>query len=489
MAIKTREQYLASLKAMRPNVWRGGELIQDITTHPATRGVVESTARAYDASNDPESAAICTTTSKLTGEPIHRWNSLMQSLDDIMANSNFKRFSYRNTGTCSGATCVGWNAQNVMWAVTHDIDKELGTNYQERLKNWILKSQENGWAVAAALTDAKGDRSMRPSQTENPDSNVRIKEVRPDGIVVSGYKTMICGTEASNEIFLLPGSGYKEADADYAVSFVVPRDIEGLTIVGCRKPSDSRELEEGWDKAVETATNSVYLIFEDVFVPNERVFMCREYKYSGAVINYFTANYRAPIGACVAGQGDIMIGASVLIARANGLAARPFNDKIIQMAINNETTYGMGIGAMACGYKHPSGSWISDSKLAHANKVHVGTLPYETKRLCQEIGGGLVETGCFPSYKDCTHPVIGPKVMKAIKASVNYSAETRARAARLCEWLTVGAGIPGCMHGGGSPDGGRLVVRANTPIEDFAKDAARLCGITEDVVDPAPKKK
>ena len=114
---------------------------------------------------------------------------MMETLDDIIANSKLKRWMYRFNGSCNGGVCVGWNAQNVMWNVTAMIDKECGTNYQERLRKWIIHSQEKGLVVAGALTDAKGDRSMRPSQQSNPDSNVHIKEVRPDGIVISGYKS------------------------------------------------------------------------------------------------------------------------------------------------------------------------------------------------------------------------------------------------------------------------------------------------------------
>ncbi|MCE5335612.1 MAG: hypothetical protein LLG06_13595, partial [Desulfobacteraceae bacterium] len=241
MALKTRQDYLNSLKAMRPNVYKFGKLIKDITTDPATKRTVESHARAFDASHDPEYAADFTMVSSFTGEQIHRWNGMMGTLEEIMANSKLKRWMYRFNGSCNGGVCVGWNAQNVMWNVTAMIDKDCGTNYQERLKNWILKCQEKGLVVAGALTDAKGDRSMRPSQQANPDANLRVKEVKPDGIVISGVKAMICGAAASNEIFLMPGSGYKEEDQDYAVACVVPRDIEGLTLVETRRPSDERD--------------------------------------------------------------------------------------------------------------------------------------------------------------------------------------------------------------------------------------------------------
>ncbi len=178
-----------------------------------------------------------------------------------------------------------------------------------------------------------------------------------------------------------------------------------------------------------------------------------------------------------------MIGAGVLMARANGLSAKTFASKFIEMAVNNETTFTMGVGSIALGGQHPSGVWIPDSLTSHTNKIHVATLPYETKRLCQEIGGGIVETGCFPSYRDFTDSKYGKLVQKYVKAG-SCSAEARARTARLNEWLTLGAGVPGCMHGGGSPDGARLVVRSLLPLEKYAQMARKLGGIKEEIPDP-----
>ena len=486
--IRTREEYIKSLKSMRPNVYKFGELIEDVTTHPATCKAVESHARGFDGANDPAEKEIFVTTSSLTGKEIMRHTSLMLSLEDIMNNSRLKRTMYRKCGTCTGGFCVGWNAQNVMWAVTADMDEEYGTEYHQRLKQWLLAAEDSGILVAGALTDAKGDRCMKPSDQPDPDSNLHIVEYRDDGIVITGCKAMICGVAASEEIFLLPGSGYKETDKDYALSCVLPKDIEGLTIIETRHASDCRDLEEGFD-APATGVTQAYLVFDHVFVPKARVFMAGEFKYSGKVIEYFTANYRGCIGACVAGQGDVMIGAGVLMARANGLAVKPFKDKMITMSVNNETTYAVGIGAMALGKPHRTGVWLSNNKVAHVNKIHVASLPYETKRLCQEIGGGIVETGCFPSYRDFTDPKLGPVIQRYVKAGREVSAETRARAARLSEWLTLGGGVPGCMHGGGSPDGARMVVHANTPYEEFAAYAKIIAGITEDVKEPGNVKR
>ncbi|MEK6778877.1 MAG: 4-hydroxyphenylacetate 3-hydroxylase N-terminal domain-containing protein [Candidatus Deferrimicrobiota bacterium] len=487
MALRTREQYLASLRAMRPNIHKFGELIKDVTTHPATRRVVESHARAFDAASDPDLAGIFTTASSLTGERIFRFNSLMTSFDEILFNMKLKRASYRRTGTCSGGTCVGWNASNVLWAITQEADKECGTSYQARLKKWILHAQEKGLVVAGALTDAKGDRSLKASHQPDPDCHLRVVEVKKDGLVVRGAKVMIAGAAASDEIFVIPGTAYGRDEKYYSVAFVVPKDIEGLTIVEARRASDGRELEEGFD-IPETGITQGYLFFENVFVPNERVFLFGEYQFTGKFIQYFTANYRACIGACVAGQGDVMIGAAMLMARANGLPVKTFQNKLVEMAVNNETTYSAGVGALALGRQHPAGVWIADSLAAHTNKVLVATLPYQTKRICQDICGGIAETGCFPSYKDYTSPVYGRLIRKYLKAGQKVSAESRARAARLVEWLTLGAGVPGTMHGGGSPDGAKIVIRMESAFEEYAGYAARVAGITEPVPEPERNK-
>jgi len=102
MGIKTRDDYLAALRTLRPNIYKFGELIEDVTTHPATKRTVESHALNYDAANDPELSDMYTTTSKLTGEKILRWNSLMQSSDDLIGNMRMKRQNYRRTGSCTG---------------------------------------------------------------------------------------------------------------------------------------------------------------------------------------------------------------------------------------------------------------------------------------------------------------------------------------------------------------------------------------------------
>jgi len=485
--MKSSEEYKKSLKKMRPNIYKFGELIKDVTIHPATKRTIEGHGQIFDAAKKEEYKEILTTKSSLSGKRISRYLSILKSAEDMISNVRMKRLMFNLTGTCTGGRCVGFNALNAMWATTYDIDKDLGTDYHKKIRVWLKDAQERDITISGALTDPKGERLLPPSQQKDPDMSLHIVKKSDDGIVVKGAKVMICGVAASNEIFVMPGSGYKESDKDYSVSFVIPRDIENLTIVETRRPSDERELSKGFDNPVSIGgITQAYLLFEDVFIPKERVFMSGEYKYSTKAVFNFIGSYRTAIGGCVAGQGDVMIGAAALMARANGLSEKVFREKITQMIINNETTFGMGVAAGSLGEKHPSGVWIPNQLISNVNKVHVGTLPYETKRLTQEISGGIAETGCLPSCQDINDSRYGELLKKYLKA--NCSGETRAKIARLIEWLTIGSGVPGCMHGGGSPDGAKLIINAKTNIEDYINLAKRLADIKEDVEVKSNKK-
>ncbi|UCD26451.1 MAG: 4-hydroxyphenylacetate 3-hydroxylase [Candidatus Bathyarchaeota archaeon] len=481
--MKTPEEYKESLKKMRPNIYKFGELITDTTTHPATRRCIEGHAKIYEAAQNPDYGDLLVTTSHLTGERISRYLSLIKNARDMIENSKLKRTMFNLTGTCTGGRCVGWTAINAMWAVTYDMDKEFGTNYCKRIRDWLTKAQAEDIALAGAMTDPKGNRSLPPSKQDDPDMFLHVIEENDSGIVVRGAKVMIAGVAAANEIFVLPGMRHREPDKDYAVSFVIPKDIEGLTIVEATHPSDRRELEEkGFDIPTETGITQSYLFFEEVSVPRERVFMCKEYNHSFDAVWKFIMPYRSAIGGCVAGQGDVMIGAATLAARANGLSENVFRGKLTKMVINNETTFGMGIAAAAMGKRHPSGIWLCNPLLSNVNKVHVASLPYETKVMTQDICGGIGETGCMPSSVDFFHEKYGRIVRKYLKAAA--SAETRARIARLVEWLTVGAGIPGCMHGGGSPEGAKLIVWKETDLDRFISLAKDLAGVEEETLSP-----
>ena len=163
--MRTSKEYKESLRRMRPNIFKFGELITDVTTNPMTKRTIEGHGQIFDAAKKPEFKDILTTTSHLTGEPVSRYLSIVQSPDNMIANVRMKRLMFNLTGTCTGGRCVGFNAINAMWAATYDVDRECGTLYHERLKTWLLQVQKQDITLAGALTDPKGDRSKPPIAT------------------------------------------------------------------------------------------------------------------------------------------------------------------------------------------------------------------------------------------------------------------------------------------------------------------------------------
>ena len=175
MTIRNGDAYRRSLQRLRPNVLKWGELIEDPTTHPATRLHVQSVATSYDAAFDPVRAPIFTATSHLTGQPAHRWNTLLRSAEDVLGNARMKRVQFRTSGTCQGTTCAGWTGLNALWAVTHELDAALGTDHHARVRDYFAFVEDQGSALAGALTDAKGNRTLRASKQPDPDSYLHVK--------------------------------------------------------------------------------------------------------------------------------------------------------------------------------------------------------------------------------------------------------------------------------------------------------------------------
>ena len=135
--MKNGAQYRKSLQKLQPNLFKWGKPIKDVTRNLATKLHVNAIAACYDAAFDPDQQALFTATSHLSGKPAHRWNTLMRTPEDVLANARMKRAQFHNTGACHGATCAGWTMLNTLWAVTWEIDQAKGTEYHQRLARYF----------------------------------------------------------------------------------------------------------------------------------------------------------------------------------------------------------------------------------------------------------------------------------------------------------------------------------------------------------------
>jgi len=478
----TKEQYIESLRKMNLKVYFMGERIENPVDHPMIRPSMNSVAMTYELAEKEEYKDLMTATSNLTGKTINRFCHLHQSTEDLVKKVKMQRLCGQKTGACF-QRCVGMDAFNAIFSTTYEMDQKLGTEYHKRFTEYLKWVQDNDLTVDGAMTDPKGDRSLAPSQQPDPDLYLHIVEVRPDGIVVRGAKAHQTGAVNSHEHLIMPTQAMKEGDKDYAVSFAVPSDAEGVLMIYGRQSCDTRKMEAGADIDLGNSQfggHEALVVFDDVFVPNERVFMCKEYEFAGMMVERFAGYHRQSYGGCKVGVGDVLIGAAALISEYNGVPkASHIKDKLIEMMHLNETLYACGIACSAEGVKMPAGNYQINLLLANVCKQNVTRMPYEIARLAEDIAGGLMVT--MPSQQDLRSPEVGKYVEKYFKGAVGKSTENRMRLLRLIENLTLGTAAVGyrteSMHGAGSPQAQRIMISRQGNLEskkEFAKAIAHI---------------
>jgi 4-hydroxybutyryl-CoA dehydratase/vinylacetyl-CoA-Delta-isomerase len=483
MPLKTPGQYEESLRKLNLQVYLLGERVENPVDHPIIRPSMNSVKMTYALAQDPEHEDLMTATSHLTGHKINRFCHIHRSTDDLIRKVKMQRLMGQKTGACF-QRCVGMDAINAVDSVTFEMDQKLGTQYHKRFNNFLLMMQEKDLTVDGAMTDPKGDRSLSPGMQADPDLYTRVVEKKKDGIIVRGAKAHQTGAVNSHWILVLPTMTMTKEDGDYALSFAAPADAKGVFYIYGRQSCDTRKLEGGQIDVgnKEFGGHEALMIFDNLFVPWENVFMCGETEFSGALVERFAGYHRQSYGGCKVGVGDVLIGAAALAADYNGAAkASHIKDKLIEMMHLNETLYACGIACSAEGRRTASGNYLIDLLLANVCKQNVTRFPYEIARLAEDIAGGLMVT--MPSEKDLRHPEIGRWVEKYLRGVASAPTEDRCRILRLIENITLGTAAVGyrteSMHGAGSPQAQRVMISRQGNLEHKKKLAKKIAGISD----------
>jgi 4-hydroxybutyryl-CoA dehydratase/vinylacetyl-CoA-Delta-isomerase len=481
--MKTAQEYIDSMRKMNFELYMFGERITNHVDHPIVKPTMNSMAATYELAEEsrfPQYQKIMTATSHLTGKKINRFCHIHQSIEDLVNKSKMGRVLGAYTGSCF-QRCVGMDTLNALSMVTYDIDQKYGTEYNKRFLKYLGYVQDEDLACCGAMTDAKGDRSLRPSEQPDPDQYLHLVEEKPDGMVVRGNKIHQTGAVNSHEIICMPTRTLREEDKDYAITFALPSDTKGIIYIYGRQPCDTRKI----DSPNMDVGNVLYggqecmVVFDDVFVPWERVFMYKEYDFAFDLVEKF-ASYHRQSYACKSGISDVLIGASQLIAEYQGTSkASHVRDKIIDMIQLNETMMCCSLACAHEGHKEPSGTYFVETLRANVSKLNVTKFPYEIARLAQDIAGGIIVT--MPSEKDLKHPKIGKYVAKYLRGVDGVAVENRIHLLRLIENLTVGLGavcyLTESLHGAGSPMAQKIMIGRRADIERMKSNAKRLCGI------------
>jgi 4-hydroxybutyryl-CoA dehydratase/vinylacetyl-CoA-Delta-isomerase len=483
--IRTAEQYIDSLRGRKLDVYLFGERIDEPVDHPMIRPSVNAVAATYElAQTDPE---LATAISPDTGERINRFLHVAGSREDVVMQNKMQRRLGQLTGTCF-QRCVGMDAINSLHSVTYEIDEAHGTEYHRRFLQFVAFAQSHGFVIGGAMTDVKGDRGKAPHAQSDPDLYVRVTRRTDEGVYISGAKAHQTGCINSHWMIVMPTIRLGEEDRDYAIVGALPVDAPGITYVYGRQSCDTRSMEDG-DMDVGNARyggQEAMVIFRDVFIPRDKIFMHGEVEFAAMLVERFTCYHRRSY-VCKSGVGDVLIGAAAAIADYNGVSgASHIRDKLVEMTHQNETIYSTGIAASYQSQRMKSGVWQCDDMIANVCKHHVTKMPYELARLAQDLAGGLVVT--MPSQRDLEHAELGPLLRKFLRGRDGAETMDRLRILRLIENLTLGRNAVGylteSMHGAGSPQAQRVQIARQAQLPFKRRLAERLAGISGDGTAP-----
>lgn len=480
MPIKNGAEYIESLRGRKMKVYLFGQLVQEPVDHPMIRPSINAVAETYDVAN--EETEIASAQSSLIGIRVNRFLHITESVTDVVNQNRMQRKLGQITGTCF-QRCVGMDALNSLYSTTFEIDSKHGTVYHKRLIEFIKMLQRENLMIGGAMTDVKGDRSLSPSQQEDPDMFVHVSKRDDKGIYITGAKAHQTGCINSHWILVMPTMRLQAQDSEYAIVGAVPADAEGITYIYGRQSCDTRSMEEGDMDAgnAKFSGQEAMIIFDNVFIPNELIFMQGEYEFASMLVERFTCYHRRSY-VCKTGLGDVLVGAAAAIADYNGVAnASHIKDKLVEMTHLNETIFATGIASSYQSHKTTAGNYQNDDMLANVCKHNVTRFPYELSRLAQDIAGGLMVT--MPSEQDFRSPEAGPLLEKYLKGRKGVSTENRVRILRLIENMTLGRNAVGylteSMHGAGSPQAQRIQIARQMQLEYKKKLAKNLARVEE----------
>ena len=500
--MRTKQDYINGLSKMKRNIYFDGQLID--RTDELQMDCLNTIGLTYDEAQKPENQDLMTAVSHLTGERINRFTHIHQNTDDLHKKQDMTRMLCQKVGGCI-QRCMGIDASNAIYNVSYEADKLNNgeTQYHENFKKWLVRFQKEDLIGCCAQTDVKGDRLLRPSQQPNPGAYLRIKERLKDGIVVDGCKVHISEASVADEVLVTPTRALLKEDKDWAVSFAVPGDWEGLKQVVTIHNLRPREH---YKRGVTQGSTDSYMIFDNCFVPWERVFLAGENMLGGAMALLFALFHRHSYSGCKPAIGDLILGTAALAAEANNVQkAEHVRKKFAELIMVTELGYAAGYTASDLGKPElyipgygfvpfGPGSYIPHSIYCNVGRCLTGESVWREAEIICDIAGGVPAT--FPHEKDFLNPDTGELLLKYTKRSPTMSAEDQAQIWRaigdsLCS-ASGGIAKVGGYHGGGSPIMEQIAITTQYDIESRKKLVRYIAGMSggdREALSPVAKKR
>lgn len=485
--MRTSQEYLNSLPKKNKNLYLNGRKIdRDADELMMAAKVI---GFSFDAAENPETKDLATATSHLTGETINRFCHIHQNTEDLHKKQDMTRTMCRKVGHCIGR-CMGVDAVNAINSVSYEADRQNKgeTEYHKNFLRWLEEFQRNDLVGSCAQTDVKGLRLLRPAQQPDPDQYLHVVEKNSDGIVVRGCKLHITFASVADEILVVPTRALTKDEGEWAVAFAIPADHEGVKQV--LSPHNMRKRDY-FQRGFDFGFVDSYVIFDDVFVPWERVFLCGEYQQGGICALLFALFHRHSYSGCKPAVGDLYIGLASLAAEMNGIDKTPHvREKIADLIKIAELGYAAGFTASAMGkpevyipgvgmMPYGPGSCIPNSIYANVGRCLTGEAVYHEQQILCEIAGGMPAT--FPHEGDLVSEETKALLEKYIKRNQDIPIEEQIKFWMLFYDYTnsgiTGAVSYGSMHGGGSPIMEQIAIYGQydlTARKNFIRDLAGM---------------
>lgn len=476
--MRSKQHYIDSLRDNR-EVYFKGQRVPDVTAHPEIALAINHAAIDYTMAEDERyrKLAVCAA----DGRFFSRYYLLPSSSEDLL-----RRTELIEAATTLGGTLVvlikeiGTDALFALHRVAHAVDARKGTAYFDRVRRFYQLCKDNDLALAVAQTDVKGDRSKSPREQEHPDYYVRIVKETSDGIIVRGAKIHTSVSVNGNELIVLPTRAMKADEAAYAVAFAVPMNTPGLKLIvssyGAHhddSPFDSPLASQ--HRMMETLT-----VFDDVFVPRERVFLQGEWEFAGELAKTFVEYHRFTAISYKLPLVDALIGAAALMAEYNGLErVKHIQEKLAKLVSYAENLRALvRLAALDCEIG-ALGLAVPNVLVVNLAKLHFATHFHQMLAYVQDIAGGLIATG--PCEADFQNPEIAGHLRHYLGARKGVPAEDRIKAINLVKELTATdfAGYQAVLaiHAEGSIEAEKLAMLREFDAPRCIGLAKRLAGI------------
>lgn len=479
--LMTSAEYRASLRALKPVVYVDGRRIESVADEPCLQPGIQALGVTYDMAHNPALAPLMLATHTASGRTVNRMLHINESAGDLLNKLEAIRVLCQETGCAQ--RYLAHDALNALHQYSALADHLNGhTEHSTRFAAYLAHVHAHDLALGIAMTDAKGDRSLRPHQQANPNAHVHIVERTASGIVISGTKAIVTGAPYMHEFLVMPGRQMGELDADFAVCCAVPVDAPGITIVARPAGRPGDKVEHGAPLFSHRYGQSTGVVmFDKVFVPWDRVFCDGDWQHGSAITYHYATHHRHSCIAARAGFGDLLIGAGALMCEANGFddpgSTANLREPMVELIKITEGFFACGVAASVYGTADPhSGSFMPEPVFANIGKLLLATQIYDMHRLAHEVSGGLIVA--LPGPDEDHNPATAASLAEVLRANPAVPYDKRIEVARFMEDLT--ASYQGgwysviSLHGGGSPAAMKQEIWRNYPLGNKVELVERL---------------